>query len=101
MLEAIGARSIDELFALVPPDVRLGRPLDLPTALSEGELTRLVNELGKKNQAACEAVCFLGGGSYDHFIPTIVDVIAGRSEFYTEYNPYQAGANQVSLPALL
>ncbi|HKA06003.1 MAG TPA: aminomethyl-transferring glycine dehydrogenase subunit GcvPA [Gemmataceae bacterium] len=99
MLEAIEARSIDELFASVPPDVRLGRPLDIPAALSEGELTRLVNELGKKNRAAGEAVCFLGGGSYDHFIPTVVDAIAGRSEFYSAYTPYQAEASQGSLQA--
>jgi glycine dehydrogenase subunit 1 len=99
MLQAIGAKSIDELFAPIPPELRLGRALDIPAALSEGELTRLVAELGKKNQAAGEAVCFLGGGSYDHFIPTVVDAIAGRSEFYTAYTPYQAEASQGSLQA--
>jgi len=99
MLEAIGAKSIDELFAPIPPELRLNRPLDIPAALSEGELTRLVSELGKRNQAAGDAVCFLGGGSYDHFIPTVVDAIAGRSEFYTAYTPYQAEASQGSLQA--
>jgi len=99
MLAAIGVSSIDELFTPVPPDVRLGRPLDIPAALSEIELDGRVAELAKKNRAAGQAVCFLGGGSYDHFIPTVVDAIAGRSEFYTAYTPYQAEASQGSLQA--
>ena len=62
-------------------------PLDIPKALGEIELTQHVAALAKKNQAAAENVCFLGGGSYDHFIPTVVDAVAGRSEFYTAYTP--------------
>src|SRR5690242_6191379 len=99
MLAAIGVSSVDELFAPIPPDVRLGRPLDIPAALSEIELDGRVAELAKKNRAAGQAVCFLGGGSYDHFIPTVVDAIAGRSEFYTACTPYQAEASQGSLQA--
>src|SRR5881398_3436413 len=99
MLAAIGVSSIDELFAPIPPDVRLGRPLDIPAALSEIELDGRVAELAAKNKAAGQHVCFLGGGSYDHFIPTVVDAIAGRSEFYTAYTPYQAEASQGSLQA--
>jgi glycine dehydrogenase subunit 1 len=99
MLAAVGAKSLDELFAPIPPDVRLGRPLDIPAALGEAELTRLAADLGKKNRAAGDGVCFLGGGSYDHFIPSVVDAIAGRSEFYTAYTPYQAEASQGSLQA--
>src|SRR5690242_18246321 len=99
MLAAIGVSSVDELFAPIPPDVRLGRPLDIPAALSEIELDGRVAELAKKNRAAGQAVCFLGGGSYDHFIPTVVDAIAGRSEYYTAYTPYQAEASQGSLQA--
>jgi glycine dehydrogenase subunit 1 len=99
MLAAIGVKSIDDLFAPIPPDVRLGRQLDIPAALSEIELDARVAELAKKNRAAGQAVCFLGGGSYDHFIPTVVDAIAGRSEFYTAYTPYQAEASQGSLQA--
>jgi glycine dehydrogenase subunit 1 len=99
MLTAIGVSSMDELFAPIPPDLRLGRPLDIPAALGEIELSQHVAALGKKNQAAGSAVCFLGGGSYDHFIPTVVDAVAGRSEFYTAYTPYQAEASQGSLQA--
>lgn len=99
MLSAIGVASIDELFAPIPPDLRLGRPLDIPAALGEIELSQHVAALGRKNQAAGSAVCFLGGGSYDHFIPAVVDAVAGRSEFYTAYTPYQAEASQGSLQA--
>ncbi len=99
MLQAIGAKSIDELFAPIPPDVQLGRALDIPAALGEIELSQLVAGLGRKNRSAGEAVCFLGGGSYDHFIPSVVDAIAGRSEYYTAYTPYQAEASQGSLQA--
>ena len=67
--------------------------------MSEIELTQHVAGLARKNQAAGQAVCFLGGGSYDHFIPTVVDAIAGRSEYYTAYTPYQAEASQGSLQA--
>lgn len=99
MLKAIGASSIDELFAPIPPELRLGRPLDIPQALSEQELNRLVNKLGQRNQAASESACFLGGGAYDHFIPAVVDAISSRSEYYTAYTPYQAEASQGSLQA--
>jgi glycine dehydrogenase subunit 1 len=99
MLASIGANSIDELFASIPPPYRLGRPLHVPDALSEIALTRHVQEVASRNCSAASAVCFLGGGAYDHFIPSVVDAIAGRSEFYTAYTPYQAEASQGSLQA--
>jgi glycine dehydrogenase subunit 1 len=100
MLEAIGVASLEELFAMVPADVRLDRPLNLPPALGEMELTRHVAELAARNTPAGQAVCFLGGGSYDHFIPAVVDFVAGRSEFYTAYTPYQPEASQGTLQAV-
>src|SRR5438067_10410428 len=99
MLASIGVKSIDELFQQVPEAVRLQRPLDVPPALSEIELTRHIQQLARRNQSADDAVCFLGGGSYDHFIPAVVDAVASRSEFYTAYTPYQAEASQGSLQA--
>ena len=99
MLATIGAASVEELFATIPAELRLRRPLNVPAAQSELELTRHVRELAAKNTSASDAVCFLGGGSYDHFIPSVVDAVAGRSEFYTAYTPYQAEASQGSLQA--
>ena len=97
MLEAIGVGSLDELFAMVPAELRLQRPLQLPAALGELELTRHMSHLAGRNVSAEQNVCFLGGGSYDHFIPAVVDYIAGRGEFYTSYTPYQAEASQGNL----
>ncbi|MFO0852635.1 MAG: aminomethyl-transferring glycine dehydrogenase subunit GcvPA [Gemmataceae bacterium] len=100
MLARIGAKSVDELFAPVPPAVRLNRPLAVPPALSEIELTEHIAALAAKNKPAGDLVCFLGGGAYDHFVPSVVDTIAGRSEFYTAYTPYQAEASQGTLQAI-
>jgi glycine dehydrogenase subunit 1 len=99
MLKSIGVASVQELFAAIPPELRLKRPLNVPPALTEIELTSHVSNLAARNQSAAELACFLGGGSYDHFIPAVVDAIAGRSEFYTAYTPYQAEASQGSLQA--
>lgn len=99
MLEAIGVSSIEELFASIPEPVRLQRPLDVPPALTEMELTTHLQQLSEKNLSADQRVCFLGGGAYDHFVPAVVDAAAGRSEFYTAYTPYQAEASQGSLQA--
>jgi glycine dehydrogenase subunit 1 len=99
MLAAIGVQSVDDLFAMLPADVRLNRPLRLPAALSEVELTRNLSELAARNCSASDKVCFLGGGSYDHFIPAVVDAIAARGEFYTSYTPYQPEASQGNLQA--
>ena len=99
MLEAIGVASLDELFAMVPADLRLQRDLNLPPAMTELELTAHMDALANKNTPCGQRVCFLGGGAYDHFIPAAVDAIAGRSEFYTSYTPYQAEASQGNLQA--
>ncbi|MFM7862749.1 MAG: aminomethyl-transferring glycine dehydrogenase subunit GcvPA [Planctomycetaceae bacterium] len=97
MLEAIGAASVDELFEQIPRELRLGRELSLPGAVSELELEQdLLRRLG---QAGGGAVCFLGGGVYDHFIPAVVDELTSRGEFYTAYTPYQAEASQGTLQA--
>ena len=99
MLEAIGVSSIDDLFAMVPAELRLKGDLCVLPGMGEMELTAHVAELAARDVPATAATCFLGGGSYDHFIPAVVDAISGRSEFYTAYTPYQAEASQGSLQA--
>ncbi len=100
MLAWIGVASIEELFAPIPSNLRLNRPLNIPPALGEMELEQHISLLASRNQAASDAVCFLGGGAYDHFIPSVVDAVAGRGEFYTAYTPYQAEASQGTLQAV-
>lgn len=99
MLAAIGAGSVDELFAMVPDDLHMRRDLNLPPALTEIELTAHMSQLAAKNVSAQQRACFLGGGSYDHFIPAVVDAISSRGEFYTSYTPYQPEASQGNLQA--
>lgn len=99
MLKTVGVKSVDELFDQVPRELRLNRPLQLPPPLSEIELESHLRDLASRNVGASGRVSFLGGGIYDHFVPAAVDAIAGRSEFYTAYTPYQAEASQGSLQA--
>src|SRR5436190_6968780 len=82
MLKAIGVGSIEELFAGVPDELRLKRPLDVAPALSELELAQHLQALAAKNSHVGQKVCFLGGGAYDHFVPAVVDAIAARGEVY-------------------
>jgi len=97
MLASIGVSSLDELFAGIPAELRLNRPLDIPRALTELELTTHMQSLAAENRPAGSKVCFLGGGSYDHFIPAIVDYVGSRGEYYTSYTPYQPEASQGNL----
>lgn len=99
MLETIGLTSLDQLFDMIPPEFRLKRPLAIPEALGEMELTEHVGARLALNLGADQRPCFLGGGSYDHFIPAVVDNLASRGEFYTAYTPYQAEASQGTLQA--
>ena len=99
MLDAVGLESLDQLFDMIPAEYRLRRPLDIPPALSELELTSQITSLAARNLGGDVRPCFLGGGSYDHFIPAVVDNLAARGEFYTAYTPYQAEASQGTLQA--
>lgn len=100
MLEFIGLNSLDELFSDIPKDMQLGRELNLPKAMSELEVTRYLTEMANKNCTINELTCFLGAGAYDHYIPSIVDHIISRSEFYTSYTPYQPEISQGTLQYL-
>ncbi len=97
MLEAIGLESLDQLFDDIPKDVYFGQELDMPKAKSELEVTRYLKELADKNCSLGKLTSFLGAGAYDHYIPSIVDHIISRSEFYTSYTPYQPEISQGTL----
>jgi glycine dehydrogenase subunit 1 len=99
MLNKVGLDTLDQLFDTIPAELRLQRALDVPPALSEMELTARITAMLSRNQGADQRVCFLGGGSYDHFIPAVVDNLASRGEFYTAYTPYQPEASQGTLQA--
>jgi glycine dehydrogenase subunit 1 len=96
MLAAIGIASVEELFADIPPECRV-TDLGLPPALSEPELVRELTALAGRNRPVDGMPCFLGGGAYRHFIPSVVGEIIGRSEFATAYTPYQAEISQGTL----
>ena len=99
MLKCIGVEKVEDLLAMIPAELRMTRGLDVPAGLGELELTSHVGALASQNTPAAAAACFLGGGSYDHFIPAVVDMVSSRSEFYTAYTPYQPEASQGSLQA--
>jgi glycine dehydrogenase subunit 1 len=100
MLEAIGASSIEDLFSCIPAELKLDRPLRMPPPLSEMELSQHISALAAKNAHSGNSICFLGGGSYDHFVPATVDAIASRGEFYTSYTPYQPEVSQGNLQVM-
>jgi glycine dehydrogenase subunit 1 len=100
MLRAIGLSSVDQLFEQIPEGVRLQRGLDLPDGVSEMEILADMKALAARNRSAEDLVCFAGGGAYDHFVPAVVWALAGRSEFYTSYTPYQPELSQGVLQAL-
>jgi glycine dehydrogenase subunit 1 len=100
MLERIGVESVEKLFAGIPADIRLNRPLNLPEPLSEPEAVTELSRLAAANAGSGKLTCFAGAGAYDHYIPAIVDTIISRPEFYTAYTPYQAEVSQGTLQAI-
>lgn len=100
MLAAIGVKDSMDLYADVPENIRLQRPLDLEKPLSERELALYFQKLAANNSNLQEYACFLGAGAYDHFIPSTVAHVLGRSEFYTAYTQYQPEISQGYLQAL-
>ena len=99
MLEAIGAASVDDLFASIPKEFRIPK-LDLPEGVSELELKKLIFEKTEKNYSTQKLVSFLGAGAYEHFIPQVIESIISRGEFLTAYTPYQAEASQGTLQTI-
>lgn len=98
MLEMIGVKSIEELFADIPEKYRLQGTLNLPEALSEQEVLKLMEDLAFQNRLP--RITLMGAGAYHHYIPAVVGHIISRSEFYTAYTPYQAEISQGILQAI-
>ena len=100
MLDKIGVAAVADLFADIPEPIRLQRPLNLPAARSEMELKAHIQELSLLGKDFEECLYFLGAGAYDHYIPSVVKHILGRSEFLTAYTQYQPEIAQGYLQAL-
>ncbi|CAB4872501.1 unannotated protein [freshwater metagenome] len=100
MLATIGVASIDELFEQVPESLRLGRELDIPTGLPEQAVYAHLRDLAARNTSAEDEITFLGAGMYDHYVPAIIDMLMGRSEFLTPYTPYQPEISQGGLQVM-
>ncbi len=100
MLKAVGVRSFEELIKIIPPDLRVKGELGLGPGRSEAEVSAELGRLAGTNRPAAAGTCFLGGGAYDHYTPEAVKAIAGRSEFYTAYTPYQAEVSQGTLQVM-
>ncbi|MEW6686702.1 MAG: aminomethyl-transferring glycine dehydrogenase subunit GcvPA [Candidatus Edwardsbacteria bacterium] len=100
MLKKIGVSSFAELIADIPEEIRLKADLCLPFPLSEIEVKKLLREMAEINADLEHHISFLGGGAYDHFIPSVISQIISRPEFYTAYTPYQAEVSQGTLQTI-
>jgi len=100
MLDAIGVRSVEDLFADIPAAVRLKRPLRIPPALSEADLAKVIGGLAAKNADVGRYSAFLGAGCYNHFSPAIIGHLISRGEFLTAYTPYQPEISQGTLQTM-
>ncbi len=98
MLKAIGARSIDDLFAPIPAEYRLNRDLKVPRQMAESEIVDWFRERSRENGDAYTS--FLGAGAYAHYRPVIIDSLISRGEFLTAYTPYQAEVSQGTLQSI-
>ena len=94
MLSRVGVKTLDDLFADIPEQIRFKGDYDLPTAMSEIEVRRFFDELRRNDR---QFVCFAGAGVYDHYTPSLIPYIVERSEFLTSYTPYQAEISQGTL----
>jgi glycine dehydrogenase subunit 1 len=99
MLKELGLKSMDELFNDVPVKYRFPK-LDLPAALSEMEAFSMAQAISQSNESTQDLICFLGAGAYHHYIPSVVDSVISRGEFFTAYTPYQPEISQGTLQAV-
>jgi len=98
MLQAIGARSIDDLFAPIPAEYRLNRDLKIPRQMAESEILEWFRDRSRENGDGYAS--FLGAGAYSHYRPVIIDALISRGEFLTAYTPYQAEISQGTLQSI-
>ncbi len=98
MLTAVGASKVADLFADIPPELYFDKPLNIPEGISEYEVFKKLSDIAGQNRV--DRVSFLGCGSYDHIVPSVVKHIISRSEFYTSYTPYQAEISQGILQSI-
>lgn len=94
MLERVGVKSLDDLYAQIPDDIRFRGDYELPLSQSEMEIREAYDMLGKENR---QLTCFAGMGVYDHYTPSVIPSLLSRSEFLTSYTPYQAEISQGTL----
>jgi len=100
MLDTLGLPNLEALLTPVPENVRLRQPLDIPPALPEPDLKRLMSNMAARNQNLDTTISFLGAGTYDHALPSVVPHLQRRSEFVTSYTPYQPEVSQGMLQAI-
>ncbi len=100
MLEAIGVSTFEDLLAPVPESLRVHGKIAIPETRSELDVVRDLSKWGAANGGSGRMPCFLGGGMYDHYIPSVIDHVSMRSEFYTAYTPYQSEVSQGTLIAI-
>ncbi|GGM40048.1 putative glycine dehydrogenase (decarboxylating) subunit 1 [Paraliobacillus quinghaiensis] len=100
MLDTIGVSSTEDLFADIPEEIRFKKELHLKKPANEAQLMQELSLLASKNVSTKTHTSFLGAGVYDHYIPSIVDHVISRSEFYTAYTPYQPEISQGELQAI-
>ena len=98
MLQTIGVRAIDDLFALIPPEYRLNRELKIPRQMAESEIVDWFRERARESGEI--QANFLGAGAYYHYRPVIIDSLISRGEFLTAYTPYQAEISQGTLQSI-
>jgi glycine dehydrogenase subunit 1 len=100
MLASLNISSVDELFSDLPTEIRLDNELNIPAADPEPLLLKKMQQLSSQNKNANDHPIFLGAGTYDHYIPSVVNHMISRSEFYTAYTPYQPEISQGELQAI-
>ena len=100
MMHEVGVASFDELFSMIPAELKYRGKFQIPDALSEQELTEHLWKLSDRNDHLMESISFLGGGAYHHYSPALVDALISRGEFMTSYTPYQPEISQGTLQAI-